>query len=89
MKNNVSCTTQYTVPLQRLPEQTESLLKEIHAFALQTVPILFASCSIRFKTAKEYTIQVWKFEKRQLLFAVTAALKRLLYSPSEVIFILA
>ena len=46
MKNNVPCTTQYTVPLQRLPEQTESLLKEIHAFALQTVPILFASCSI-------------------------------------------
>ena len=72
MKNNVPCTTQYTVPLQRLPEQTESLLKEIHAFALQ-----------------HYTIQVWKFEKRRLLFAVAAALKRLLYSPSEVIFILA
>ena len=89
MKNNVSCTTQYTVPLQRLPEQTESLLKEIHAFALQTVPILFASCSIRFKTAKEYTIQVWKFEKRRLLLRITAAPKRLLYSPSEVIFILA
>ena len=89
MKNNVPCTTQYTATWQRLPEQTESLLKEIHAFAPQTVPILFASCSIRFKTAKEYTIQVWKFEKRRLLLRITAAPKRLLYSPSEVIFILA